>query len=94
MPSSNEPNSAEWGDSLVLAGRLVGVLHRVAVAKRPCKLCGVDLYALPVRDKEKPVWYSKYGEPHELDCPKLKSERSVTRPKGQDQLFDSRPHPD
>ncbi len=77
----------QWGgDAVTLAGRLIGILDRVAVEKRPCKLCGVDLYALPVRDKPQPVWYSKNGVAHQIDCAKLLA--------GQTSLFDKRPTPE
>jgi hypothetical protein len=76
-------------DPLVLKGLIVAILNRVAVEKRPCKLCGEQIYLIPVQDSPKPIWYSNNGNPHAHYCGAGKGIRQVQ----QSALFENSPDP-
>lgn len=73
-------------DQIVLRGLILGILGRVAVEQRPCRICREEIYRIPVRDQPKPVWYSKNGNPHANYC-------SQAKPPTQPALFDTAPDP-
>jgi hypothetical protein len=82
MPSENIT------DPMVLRGIIVGILGRVSVEDRPCKVCREHIYRVPVKDAPKPIWFSKNGQPHALYCG-----RPGAGKKRQEALFDTSPTP-
>jgi hypothetical protein len=73
----------------VAAGRLVALLERICVEKRPCRFCRKTLYFVDVpREGGKRVAYNAAGNPHAGECPEVKR-RDAERRGDQGAMFDN-----
>lgn len=52
-------------DSTVLAGRIIALLERVAEERRPCRKCGVQIYAIRLPESKELAFYMKDGNVHD-----------------------------